>query len=177
MAAEIERKYLVNTALWHPVDAGVLYRQGYLSSVKERVVRVRIAGEEGFLTIKGLTTGIRRSEFEYPIPLGDAAAMLDGLCEKPLIEKYRHRATHGGKLWEIDVFHGENEGLIVAECELRSTEERVAPPALAGEEVSSRRLALTLLQQQPDRTSLQILDEHPCLIRSHRREQRGARIS
>ena len=136
MAAEIERKYLVRTGLWKPVDAGVLYRQGYLSSVKERVVRVRIAGEKGFLTIKGLTTGIIRSEFEYPIPLEDAAAMLDGLCEKPLIEKHRHREMHGGKLWETDVFHGANEGLVVAECELENADDRIALPAWTAEEVS-----------------------------------------
>ena len=72
MAKEIERKFLVNTALWRAMAAGTRYRQGYLSSVKERVVRVRIAGDRGFLTIKGLTTGVSRLEFEYPIPLADA---------------------------------------------------------------------------------------------------------
>ena len=77
MAKEIERKFLVNTALWRAIAAGTLYRQGYLSSVKERVVRVRIAGDRGFLTIKGLTTGVSRLEFEYPIPVADATVMLD----------------------------------------------------------------------------------------------------
>jgi len=69
-------------ALWRAMAAGTLYRQGYLSSVNERVVRVRIAGDRGFLTIKGLTTGVSRLEFEYPIPLADATVMLDQLCER-----------------------------------------------------------------------------------------------
>lgn len=137
MATEIERKYLVNAALWRPADSGVLYRQGYLSSVKERIVRVRIAGDHGFLTVKGLTTGVQRLEFEYPIPLADASAMLDGLCERPLIEKTRHRETHGGRLWEVDVFHGDNDGLVVAEVELASAADRIVLPAWAAAEVSA----------------------------------------
>ncbi len=137
MAEEIEHKYLVNTRLWKPADAGVLYRQGYLSSVKERVVRVRIAGERGFLTVKGLTIGVSRSEFEYPIPLADAAAMLDSLCERPLIEKTRHREQFAGRTWEIDVFHGDNDGLVMAEVEIANAAERVTLPPWAGEEVSN----------------------------------------
>lgn len=137
MAEEIERKYLVKAELWHPADAGVLYRQGYLCSVKERVVRVRIAGEQGFLTVKGITTGVRRLEFEYPIPLADAAVMLDELCERPLIEKTRHRETFGGRLWEIDVFHGANDGLVIAEVEIPSADARIELPPWAAEEVSS----------------------------------------
>lgn len=137
MATEIEHKYLVKTELWTPASAGVLYRQGYLSSVKERVVRVRIAGEHGFLTVKGLTVGISRSEFEYPIPIADAAAMLDNLCEKPLIEKTRYRETFDSHIWEVDEFHGDNDGLVVAEVELASAEERVALPPWVGAEVSS----------------------------------------
>ena len=106
MAKEIERKFLVDTALWRAMAAGTLYRQGYLSSVNERVVRVRIAGDRGFLTIKGLTTGVSRLEFEYPIPLADATVMLDQLCERPLIEKTRYREVFAGWTWEIDVFTG-----------------------------------------------------------------------
>lgn len=137
MAEEIERKYLVKADLWRPAGAGVLYRQGYLSSVKERVVRVRIAGTQGFLTVKGLTTGIKRLEFEYPIPLADASSMLDGLCERPLIEKTRHRERFGGRGWEIDVFHGENDGLVVAEVEIAAADERIELPPWAGAEVSN----------------------------------------
>ncbi|MGE5201845.1 MAG: CYTH domain-containing protein [Acidobacteriota bacterium] len=137
MTEEIERKFLVDTAEWRPGAAGTLYRQGYLSSVKERVVRVRIAGERGFLTVKGITSGISRLEFEYPIPLADAKAMLDGLCERPLIEKTRHREVFAGRTWEIDVFHGDNDGLVVAEVEIASPEEKVELPRWAVAEVSS----------------------------------------
>jgi adenylate cyclase len=136
MANEIEHKYLVDTALWHPANAGTLYRQGYLSSVKERVVRVRIAGEQGFLTVKGVTVGVTRLEFEYPIPLADATIMLDQLCERPLIEKTRHRETFAGRTWEIDVFHGDNDGLVYAEVEVASAADRIMLPPWAGAEVS-----------------------------------------
>jgi len=117
--------------------AGTLYRQGYLSSVKERVVRVRIAGDRGFLTIKGLTTGVSRLEFEYPIPLPDATVMLDQLCERPLIEKTRYREVYADRIWEIDVFHGDNDGLVVAEVEIANPEQKVELPRWAGAEVSN----------------------------------------
>ncbi|MCU0254971.1 MAG: CYTH domain-containing protein, partial [Acidobacteria bacterium] len=113
MGVEIERKFLVDVARWKPRDAGVHFEQGYLSSQAERVVRVRIEGDRAKLTIKGVTVGVSRLEFEYPIPLADARILLDELCERPRIDKHRHREVHGGKTWEIDVFHGENEGLVV----------------------------------------------------------------
>ena len=137
MAKEIERKFLVNMALWRPMAAGTLYRQGYLSSVNERVVRVRVAGDRGFLTIKGLTTGVSRLEFEYPIPLADATVMVDELCERPLVEKTRHREVFAGWTWEIDVFHGDNDGLVVAEVEIANPEDKVELPRWAGAEVSN----------------------------------------
>ena len=142
MPREIEHKYLVRLEDWKPTTAGVHYRQGYLSSVRERVVRVRIAGEQACLTqacltIKGVTRGVTRLEFEYAIPLPDAAIMLDLLCERPLIEKTRYREAFGGKTWEIDVFHGDNEGLVVAEVEVTSESERVQAPPWLGREVSS----------------------------------------
>jgi adenylate cyclase len=137
MAAEIEHKYLVQRNVWTPKDSGVLYRQGYLSLVKERVVRVRIAGDRGYLTVKGLTTGVTRLEFEYPIPLADAATMLDQLCERPLIEKTRYHEEYQGHLWEIDEFHGDNDGLILAEIEVADRSERYAIPPWAGAEVSN----------------------------------------
>jgi adenylate cyclase len=136
MANEIEHKYLVRRDLWKPSMEGVLYRQGYLSSVKERVVRLRIAGEKAFLTVKGLTTGVTRLEFEYPIPVTDAAIMLDQLCERPLIEKTRYREEFQGHRWEIDEFHGDNEGLVVAEIEVAAAAERFPVPPWAGAEVS-----------------------------------------
>ncbi len=137
MAKEIERKYVVKLDVWKPQDAGIHFKQGYLNSQKERVVRVRIEGEKAKLTIKGITTGVTRSEFEYPLPVEDAAILLDNLCEQPLIDKHRHKEVHGGKTWEIDVFHGDNEGLVVAEVELSSETEAIELPAFIGEEVSS----------------------------------------
>jgi CYTH domain-containing protein len=137
MAQEIEHKYLVRIKDWKPTTSGVLYRQGYLSSAKERVVRVRIAGEQAFLTIKGLTRGVTRLEFEYAIPVAEAATMLDLLCERPLIEKTRYREPFGGKTWEVDVFHGDNDGLVVAELEVAGESERVQSPPWLGPEVSN----------------------------------------
>jgi CYTH domain-containing protein len=137
MAKEIERKFLVKTTAWKPHGGGIHFKQGYLNTQKERVVRVRIEGAKAKLTIKGVTTGVTRSEFEYVIPVEDASILLDNLCEKPLIDKHRHTETHGGKTWEIDVFHGENEGLVVAEIELTNEAETFLKPAWAGEEVSS----------------------------------------
>ena len=141
MAKEIERKYLVAGAAWKAVATGTLTRQGYLSSVKERTVRVRIAGGKGFLTIKGVNKGVTRTEFEYPIPTDDAAAMLDGLCERPLIEKTRFVVPVGGYTWEVDEFHGENDGLVVAEVEVRSAER--SPPYRSGSGKRSRPIRAT----------------------------------
>ena len=137
MALEIERKFLVTSTAWKTLAAGVLTRQGFLSTAAERTVRVRIAGAEGFLTVKGRSHGISRAEFEYAIPVEDAAAMLDGLCEKPLIEKTRYRIPFGAHTWEVDEFHGANAGLVVAEVELGSADEKPALPAWVGREVSS----------------------------------------
>ena len=136
MAQEIERKYLVRPGLWVPAGAGTHFVQGYLNSQKERVVRVRIEGDRARLTIKGLTSGLTRLEFEYPIPLADATVLLEQLCERPLIDKHRHVERHGGLTWEIDVFHGDNEGLVIAEVELASEAEAIALPPWAGDDVS-----------------------------------------
>jgi adenylate cyclase len=115
MANEIERKFLIKSGVWKPVTPGLTYRQGYLSPVNERVVRVRMAGDKAFLTIKGIAQSLSRLEFEYPIPMADAVVMLDQLCESPPIEKRRYRQTVGGHIWEIDVFHGDNEGLTLGD--------------------------------------------------------------
>lgn len=137
MSKEIERKFLVNGNVWRTLAQGVLYRQGYLSSAKERTVRVRTAGEKGFLTVKGITNGVTRSEFEYEIPFADADEMLSGLAEKPLIEKRRFKNPAGSLVWEIDEFLGENAGLIVAEIELPDEDAPFERPDWLGREVSN----------------------------------------
>jgi CYTH domain-containing protein len=114
----------------------VLFRQGYLSTEKTRTVRVRLEGDRGVLTVKGLTRGVTRLEFEYEIPAADAARMLDDLCERPLIEKTRYRIDTGRHVWEVDEFHGDNEGLVVAEIELAAADEVFDRPAWIGREVS-----------------------------------------
>ncbi len=137
MAIEIERKFLVHTDRWQPDPSrGSRYRQGYLSIEADLVVRVRTVGARGFLTVKGGTSGITRLEFEYPIPLDDANTMLDRLCPAPLIEKIRYRIPDGAFVWEVDVFEGENAGLVLAEVELPSADAVVTPPPWVGEEVS-----------------------------------------
>jgi len=137
VGTEIERKFLVDLSAWRPPGPGTLYKQGYLSSRPAATVRVRIAGARAALTVKGPTAGVTRAEFEYAIPVEDAAIMLDTLCERPLIEKHRHVEMHGGKTWEIDVFHGENEGLVVAELELAAEDEPFEKPPWLGAEVSA----------------------------------------
>ena len=137
MAIEIERKFLIKPGAWTPRDAGTHIQQGYLSSQNGPTVRVRIEGSTATLTVKGPTTGISRSEFEYPLPLADASHMLDQLCHSSVIDKHRYRERHGRHTWEIDVFHGDNEGLIVAEVELESEDDVLEFPEWVGQEVSS----------------------------------------
>lgn len=136
MNLEIERKFLVRDDRWKALGEGVLIRQGYLSSAPDRVVRVRVAGPVATLTIKGRTVGATRSEWEYPLPMEDAQAFLDGLCEKPIIEKRRYRIRHEGMLWEVDEFLGENAGLVVAEIELESEGQEFSRPEWVGSEVT-----------------------------------------
>jgi CYTH domain-containing protein len=136
MGHEIERKFLVDLERWAPRDGGVHLVQGYLSSHPDRTVRVRIAGPTAKLTIKGRTTGVTRVEMEYEIPIADARVMLDGMCERPLIDKHRFTERVGGKTWEVDVFHGDNDGLVVAEIELASEDEEFEQPDWVGAEVS-----------------------------------------
>jgi len=145
MGKEIERKFLVIGKRWKEGATAVRYRQGYLAVGPPVAVRIRIAGAEAFLTIKKSTLticeattncDITRDEFEYPIPIEDAEAMLNGLCEGDPIEKVRYRVTYGGMLWEIDVFEGANEGLVVAEIELSHPDQDFERPPWLGEEVS-----------------------------------------
>jgi CYTH domain-containing protein len=118
MGTEIERKYLVKGDGWRALAEGIHYRQGYLNSAKERTVRVRSMGDEAYITVKGLTVGATRSEYEFEIPVADGDAMLDTLAERPILEKKRYRIPHGGFTIEVDKFFGENAGLVVAEVEL-----------------------------------------------------------
>lgn len=134
---EIERKFLVKPEQWRSPDPGVFYCQGYLTTNQGLTVRVRIAGVQAFLTIKGPTQNYSRLEFEYPIPLADAQIMLDTLCDRPLIEKIRYRVQHQGLIWEIDEFKGDNAGLMIAEVELTTENQQIDLPDWVGEEVST----------------------------------------
>jgi adenylate cyclase len=135
MALEIERKFLVKEGAWRN-EKGTTYRQGYLNSAKERTVRVRIIDVNGYLTVKGVSRGAVRVEYEYEIPGVEAEAMLNDLCEKPLIEKMRYKIEFKGLVWEVDEFSGENQGLIVAEVELESEDQTFAKPEWVGKEVT-----------------------------------------
>ena len=136
MGVEIEKKFLLAGNDWKELAEGASYRQGYLSSVKERTVRVRTIRDKGFLTIKGISVGATRLEYEYEIPFEEANELLNELCEKPLIEKNRYKVNIGEHTWEIDEFFGENEGLVVAEIELESEGQAFEKPEWVGEEVT-----------------------------------------
>ena len=135
MPKEIERKFLVKGDTWKTQNKSS-YRQGYLSTDPERVVRVRTVGQQGYLTIKGKTSGMTRQEFEYEIPLVEANELLENLCLKPLLEKTRYRIPVENVVFEVDEFHGENEGLIVAEVELENETQKIPKPDWLGKEVT-----------------------------------------
>ena len=134
MATEIERKFLVQGTRWRN-EAGTRIKQGYLNRDKSRTVRVRVRGDQAFLTVKGLTQGASRPEFEYEIPLADAEELLK-LSDGPLIEKTRYVVIHDGSKWEVDEFHGDNSDLVVAEIELRSKGQQFSRPPWLGREVT-----------------------------------------
>ena len=136
MGREIERKFLVVGDGWRGRASGTVIRQGYLCSEKTRSVRVRIADDRGTLTIKGTAVGAVRAEYEYEIPVGEAEELLDRLCEQPLIQKTRYVVVDADATWEIDVFAGDNTGLIVAEIELEDEGQHVTLPAWVGEEIT-----------------------------------------
>jgi CYTH domain-containing protein len=136
LGVEIERKFLVRGTDWKTGLSGTEYRQGYLTSDPERTVRIRLAGELAYLTIKGASTGASRLEFEYLIPADEAVQMLEQLCRKPLIEKIRYRVPHAGMVWDVDEFLGDNAGLVLAEIELEHADQAVELPPWAGEEVT-----------------------------------------
>ncbi len=136
MGLEIERKFLLAGEGWRGLAPGVRYRQGYIVSGQGRTVRVRTAGDQGYLTIKGPSQGSVRAEFEYPIPLADALELLDTLCDRPFIDKTRYRIPVAGLVWEVDEFHGENAGLVLAEVELQDPAQAVELPEWIGTEVT-----------------------------------------
>ena len=137
MGVEIERKFKVKEH-FRPTGVGIEMAQGYLSRDPRRTVRIRIAGIQGFLTIKGETCGATRSEYEYEIPEEEARELL-ALCDTPLVEKTRYVEMFCGKRWEVDIFHGANEGLRVAEIELAAEAEEFALPEWVGDEVTGER--------------------------------------
>lgn len=135
MGVEIERKFLVCDNTWRGQGSATRIRQGYLGRNAERTVRLRIRDDRAWLTIKGPPTGLVRPEFEYEIPVADAEQMLD-LCEAPVITKVRHCIEFAGRVWEVDEFEGALAGLVLAECELESADQKIDLPAWVGEEVS-----------------------------------------
>jgi len=137
MGVEIERKFLVNDDSWRSdVESQAHLMQGYLADGDKATVRIRVTDDTACLTIKGPTAGIRRSEYEYPIPLTDARAMLRDFAVYPIIDKTRYQVRSGGHLWELDLFAGENTGLVLAELELDFEHEPFELPPWAGEDVS-----------------------------------------
>lgn len=150
MAIEIEKKFLVKNTSWKPQSHAQYMVQGYLYTSPECTIRIRIAEDQAFLTLKGASTGISRAEYEYPIPLADARAMLASMAQKPCIEKIRHTLVVAGSTWEIDEFLGENKGLIVAEIELENENQLFAKPDWLGAEVSEDpRYTNAMLVQSP----------------------------
>lgn len=136
MMKEIERKFLVDTAKLPPLPKPKVIKQGYIPRDNRATVRARITDDKAYLTLKSSTSGLTRSEFEYEIPVGDAELIMEELCSKPLIEKKRYLIEHEGHVWELDIFDGDNKGLIVAEIELESEEEAFVKPSWITEEVS-----------------------------------------
>jgi adenylate cyclase len=137
MAIEIERKFLVQGDAWRAgVSERRQLRQGYLANNERASVRVRVAGPSAWLSVKAMVPGRARAEFEYPVPRDDADAMLDALCERPFVEKWRHIVPFGGRRWEVDEFLGDNAGLVLAELELESEDAEFERPPWLGREVT-----------------------------------------
>ena len=135
MAHEVERKFLVSSDAWRGGE-GTHYRQGYLVNSESRTVRMRLSDKDAWLTLKGQREGLTRPEFEYPIPIGDAEEILATLCDGSLVEKTRYRVPVGAHVWEVDEFHRDNAGLVLAEIELGHEAEAFEWPEWLGEEVS-----------------------------------------
>lgn len=136
MAQEIERKFLVKNDSWKNLATGELYSQGYIPTTNGVTIRVRVIGDRGYLTLKSLSQGISRLEFEYEIPQIEAEEILNKLCQQPIIKKKRYKIPYQGLIWEVDEFMGENEGLVLAEVELNHPDQPLTLPEWIGEEVS-----------------------------------------
>ncbi|WP_445360305.1 CYTH domain-containing protein [Microbulbifer sp. EKSA005] len=136
MAKEIERKFLVDKKAIASFTGGKRIKQAYISTESKAVVRVRVIGDHAYLTLKGESKGITRTEFEYPIPFEDADEMIAELCDGPIIDKTRFIVEHEKHTWEIDIFHGDNDGLIIAEVEMQSESESVELPEWIDKEVT-----------------------------------------
>lgn len=138
MAKEIERKFLLNLEIWNkiPKPKGIHFRQGYILTDPNKTIRIRLAETKAYLTIKGISVGASRLEYEYEIPLNDASELLDNFSESEL-EKIRYKIEYGGKIWEIDEFLGDNKGLFVAEIELLAENEKFELPEWVTEEVTT----------------------------------------
>lgn len=158
MNSEIERKYLVKKAEWRSHKEhlqsqsqaiGERYCQGYIPTSNRTTVRLRIVGTQGYITIKSPTVGYTRAEFEYPIPAEDAQEILDSLCLKPLIEKFRYKIIINNLTWEVDEFLGENTGLIIAEVELENEAQEIALPPWIDREVQDKKYFNSYLVKHP----------------------------
>lgn len=150
MPQEIERKYLVTSDAWRGLGPGTRMRQGYLSTDEQRVVRVRLAGDRAWLTIKGLTTRATRREYEYEIPAPHGEELLDNLCLHPIIEKTRYAIPFDRHVIEVDEFHGVNEGLLIAEIEVASEQTKPSLPHWIGKDVTQlARYSNAVLQTRP----------------------------
>lgn len=136
MGIEIERKYLIKSNEWKSLGDKKFYQQGYLLSDKNRTIRIRTIEEKGFITIKGSAKGISRNEFEYEIPVEEARVILETLCEKPFIKKYRTKIQLNNLIWEVDEFIDENNGLVIAEVELQNENQKIVIPNWVGKEVT-----------------------------------------
>lgn len=137
MSVEIEHKYLVKSTVYRSLAEPVSYRQGYLAILPDKAVRVRVAGDKGYLTIKARVSNLTRKEYEYEIPFTDAEEMLKGMCIGSVIEKLRYRILYEGFTWEVDEFLGDNAGLVVAEIEVSHEEEIFIKPDWVGDEVTN----------------------------------------
>lgn len=136
MGVEIERKFLILNDEWKKKGRPIKVTQGYLQTNKECTIRVRVIDDKGVITIKGQNIGATRPEYEYVIPVIDALELLENLCLKPLIDKTRYLFEYRGLTWEIDEFHRENDGLVIAEVELKSESQKIELPSWVGEEVT-----------------------------------------
>jgi len=136
MGIEIERKFLIDRDKIGTLENGHQIKQGYIQTIDHTTVRVRIRDKDAFLTIKGKSKGATRLEFEYPIPLNDANEMLKKLCSTSVIDKTRYLVKHEEHVWEVDIFKGSNQGLIVAEIELESEDETFTLPNWITKEVT-----------------------------------------